>query len=103
MKSYLVLLTNKTNKENKKMKIYAIRDSKAGAFRLPFFQTTDGVAARQFAMFINDPLGDKEVYNCPEDFDLYYIGEYNDANAVITSRLEDIRLVMAGGVAREQK
>lgn len=57
-------------------KIYSIRDSKAEVFNSPFFQKSHGEAERNFNTLVND---DKStVSNYPEDFDLFYIGDYDD-------------------------
>lgn len=58
------------------MKAYTIRDSKAETYGLPFFQATHGMAERSFRELVNDPQS--KVNKFPEDFDLYYIGEYDD-------------------------
>lgn len=57
-------------------RIYAIRDTKAECFHNPFYQATHGEAERAFRTAVND---DKTTINkYPEDFDLYYLGEYDD-------------------------
>lgn len=58
------------------LKAYSIRDSKSEVFHTPFFQKTHGEAERSFKKLTNDPSTDVNKY--PEDFDLYYIGEYDD-------------------------
>lgn len=57
-------------------KAYTIRDSKSEVFHTPFYAKTHGEAERNFAAVVND---DKTlVGQHPQDFDLFYIGEYND-------------------------
>lgn len=58
------------------LKMYTIRDAKIGAFRAPFFQNTHGEAERSFMTAVNDPQSQLHAY--PEDFDLYYLGDYDD-------------------------
>ena len=65
------------------MKIYTILDSKAGAFNLPFFQKTHGEAERNFNALVNDNKSLVSQY--PEDFDLYYLGEYDDETGTFKS------------------
>lgn len=57
-------------------KIYSIRDQKAEYFTQPFFKKTHGEAERDFTMLVNDEKS--QINKFPEDFDLYYIGDYDD-------------------------
>ena len=59
-----------------RLKAFSIRDAKAEVFNTPFFQKTHGEAERSFRTGINDQTTSLNKY--PEDFDLYYIGEYDD-------------------------
>lgn len=57
-------------------KMFSIRDQKTEVFNTPFFNHTHGEAERNFRSLVND---DKSmIHNNPEDFDLYYLGEYDD-------------------------
>lgn len=58
------------------LKIYSIRDSKTQTFNTPFYQKTHGEAERNFSKAVTDSKTTISQY--PEDFDLYYLGEYND-------------------------
>ncbi|MEM2002680.1 MAG: hypothetical protein QXT77_08560 [Candidatus Methanomethylicaceae archaeon] len=58
------------------LKIYSIRDSKTEVFNVPFFNKTHGEAERNFRELVNDEKSRLSKY--PEDFDLYYLGEYDD-------------------------
>jgi len=64
-------------------KMYSIRDAKAEAFHNPFFKVTHGEAERDFATAVNDEKTTLNQY--PDDFDLYYLGEYNDNSGKLTS------------------
>lgn len=58
------------------LKIYSLRDSKSEIFNAPFYKQTHGEAERDFRSLVND---DKSmVHKYPEDFDLYYLGDYDD-------------------------
>lgn len=59
-----------------KLKAYCIRDSKAEVFNTPFFQKTHGEAERSFKTLATD--GTSMVSKYPTDYDLYYLGEYDD-------------------------
>nr|QJB19888.1 MAG: nonstructural protein [Microvirus sp.] len=64
-------------------KVFAIRDSKAEFFNQPFFQKTHGEAERNFKSLVKD---DKSMIGkYPEDYDLYFIGEYDDQKGVLKS------------------
>jgi hypothetical protein len=59
-----------------KLKMFSIRDQKCEIFNTPFFQKTHGEAERSFTTAVND---NKTQFNAfPEDYDLYYLGEYDD-------------------------
>lgn len=59
-----------------KLRIYSIYDQKSEVFNTPFFQQTHGEAERSFRSAVND---EKTLFSkYPEDYDLYYIGDYDD-------------------------
>jgi len=58
------------------LKMYSIRDAKAGIFHKPFYQVTHGEAERSFRTTCSEKQS--MMWQYPEDFDLYYVGEYND-------------------------
>lgn len=59
-----------------KSKAYAIYDSKARVYTVPFFCQNDEVAGRNFASAVNDHNTQFGKY--PEDFSLHCIGSYDD-------------------------
>ncbi|MGE0175404.1 MAG: phage ORF5 protein [Oligoflexales bacterium] len=63
------------------LKVYSIRDSKAQVFHPPFFQKTHGEAERSFKELANDNKNFIGKY--PEDYDLYYLGEYDDNGGLL--------------------
>lgn len=58
------------------LKAFTIRDSKAEYFHPPFFQKTHGEAERSFKQLANDQKS--TIWQFPEDYDLYFLGEYDD-------------------------
>lgn len=67
------------------LKIFSIRDAKCETFNTPFYQKTHGEAERNFHKLVQD---DKSTINqFPEDYDLYYLGEYDD-NTGLTKGLD---------------
>lgn len=66
------------------LKMFSVRDSKGEKFHPPFFKSTHGEAERDFAQMVRD---EKSLANkFPEDFDLYYIGLYDD----LTGKMETL-------------
>lgn len=63
-------------------KIYSVRDAKAEVFGYPFYKKTHGEAERDFNTLCNDPKS--TVFNFPDDFDLYYVGSYDDDTGKLT-------------------
>lgn len=64
-------------------KMFAIRDSKGEFFNTPFFQKTHGEAERSFKTLVSDERSNISKY--PEDFDLYYLGEYDDQTGTVSA------------------
>ena len=58
------------------LKAFTIRDQKSEVYNTPFFQKTHGEAERSFRTAVNDDQTQLSKY--PEDYDLYYLGEYDD-------------------------
>lgn len=58
------------------LKVFSIRDSKGEIFHQPFFNKSHGEAERNFRELTNDQKSMISKY--PEDFDLYYLGTYDD-------------------------
>lgn len=57
-------------------KVFSIRDAKAEFFNSPFLQKTEGEAERTFTSLVND--NQSTLSKHPEDYDLYFVGEYDD-------------------------
>jgi len=62
-------------------RVYSIRDAKAEVFNQPWFAKTHGEAERNFAQLSRDSKS--MVAQFPEDYDLYYIGTYDDQTGLI--------------------
>lgn len=58
--------------------VYSIRDRAADVFGQPFFLPTNGVAIRVFSDEVNRADGNNNLNKHPEDFDLYYLGSFDD-------------------------
>jgi len=65
------------------LKIYSIRDSKGEIFHPPFYQKSHGEAERSFRELTRDEKSFIAKY--PDDYDLYYLGEYDDQKGTFNS------------------
>lgn len=63
------------------LKMYSIRDSKGGVYHRPFYKAHEAEAERDFKTGVNDEKSTMYLY--PEDYDLYYVGEYDDETGTI--------------------
>lgn len=61
-----------------KLVIVSIKDRAADAFGRPAYVATEGVAIRQFMDEINRGDTESQIYQHPDDFDLYYLGTFDD-------------------------
>ncbi|AXH75519.1 MAG: nonstructural protein [Microviridae sp.] len=62
--------------------MFTVYDSKAQAFGNPFFMENKSTAIRAFTFAANDKNSDIGRY--PSDFQLYYLGQFNDEDASLT-------------------
>lgn len=62
-------------------KIFTVYDHKAKVFAQPFFSPQKGAAIRVFADTVNEP--DHPFNRHPEDYVLFYLGDYDDSVARI--------------------
>lgn len=60
-------------------KVLAIRDRAIDAYGQPFFSASVGGAIRSFSDEINRAAENNQLNKHPEDFDLYLLGEFDDA------------------------
>lgn len=81
-------------------KMFSIRDSKAEIYGNPFFQKSHGEAERNFKTLTNDGLSTVNKY--PEDFDLYYLGMYDDQTGK-TETLDTPQHVVKATALKETK
>jgi hypothetical protein len=65
--------------------ICTVYDRAAETYGRPMFVPSIGVAIRSFTDEINRNHGDNQLFNHPDDFDLYELGEYDDQTSRITT------------------
>lgn len=76
-------------------KICAVYDRVAQIFGVPNFTNSKGSTIRAFADMVNKAEENNQFYQHPDDYDLYYLGEFDDASAVFT--MEDHPELLARG------
>jgi len=74
---------------------YSVRDLKAAAFAPPFFLGRDEVAVRTFSDALADPGHPMAAH--PEDYQLFYLGEFNDETGRLTGADAPVFLVNGNG------
>lgn len=62
------------------MEMFAVKDKKADQFFQPIYVIHRAQAVRQFSTAVQKGEGDMHLY--PDDFDLYYIGTYDQQTAI---------------------
>lgn len=62
--------------------VFALKDRAANVFGQPMFSTSKGGQVRALGDEINRADEKNPLYMHAEDFDLYFLGEYDDASAM---------------------
>jgi len=75
--------------------ICTVKDRAADAFGRPMFVPSTGVAIRSFSDEINRNNAENQLYNHPDDFDLYELGQFDD-NTGLFSLHEQPKLLSLG-------
>ena len=75
--------------------ICTVKDRAADAYGRPMFVPSAGVAIRSFSDEINRDNPDNQLFNHPDDFDLYELGEFDD-NTGLFSLHEQPKLLSLG-------
>lgn len=68
------------------MKLYSVKDVKAASYFRPFPSVNDQVAIRDLKTLVN--TNESEVAKYPEDYELWFLGEFDEKTGVITSDLK---------------
>ncbi|QXP08310.1 MAG: nonstructural protein [Arizlama microvirus] len=72
--------------------LYSIYDEKACFFQFPFPAKTRSEAVRMVTDALNTP--DTLIAKHPEDFSLYELGTFNDADGVYTPRSQNYHICL---------
>lgn len=70
-----------------KIGLYAVKDTKVGAFMPPFVARARGEAVRSFQAAIQD--GTHAFAKFPADYELWQVGEFDDAHGELMPRVPD--------------
>ena len=78
-----------------KLIVCSVKDRAADAFGRPMFVPSQGVAIRSFSDELNRNDPENQLYNHPDDFDLYDFGTFDDNldNSIYTNYLSFSLLV----------
>lgn len=77
-----------------KYRAFSIFDAKAAAFAQPFYAANNAVAIRMFQQVVNDR--DTVISQHPEDFSLFCVGEFNDADGEFSPCPDQSRAIVNG-------
>ena len=80
--------------------IVSVKDSAAEAFGRPMYLQSIGVAIRSFTDEVNREDKDNQLFNHPDDFDLYELGVFDDSigkyelreNPTVIVRGKDVKI-----------
>lgn len=76
--------------------IFVVHDTKAGVFGQPFYAENISVAMRSFRYAANDK--NTEIGKYPSDFNLYHLGNYDDATAKFQLQDSPVHLAIASSL-----
>jgi len=68
-----------------KLTVCAVRDRAIDTYANPFFVRALGEAIRSFTDEVNRAAQDNQLYQHPEDFDLYELGIYDNEDGTFIS------------------
>lgn len=77
-----------------KLQAFAIRDVQVGLYNRPYFMISKGQAIRSFTDEINRPSDENPMYKHPSDYELFYLGEYDEASGTFITLQPE--LVLSG-------
>lgn len=78
--------------------VYAIRDVKVG-YGAPVLRENDALVMRDFSMLVNSS---GVHHDCPKDFSLYRIGEYDAEHGVLISEVPPTLICEAMDVMKKE-
>lgn len=82
------------------IQVYAVYDSKARAFCLPFYAPVEAVAVRNFSAGANDAT--LSLCKHAEDFTLFHIGSFDDSTGELVRLSQHVNLGLAANFKERQ-
>lgn len=79
------------------MKIFSVYDKKARIYDRPFSVPSDAHAARSFQQEVNRADENNMLYQYPDDYTLYHIGDFDTEVGKITPQYN---LILEGSAAK---
>lgn len=64
-----------------KLAIISVRDIVANAYHTPTYHQNKGTALRSFGQEVNRADDNNSIYKFPDDYELMYLGTFDDQNA----------------------
>lgn len=80
------------------LEVFSVYDKAVNAYMQPFYARSKGEAIRSFTELVNDKSTNPGKY--PTDFDLMYLGQYDD-NSALFSGSGPVRVLAATEVLRD--
>lgn len=84
-----------------KLQVYAVYDSAVGAYMAPFYARQKGEAIRGFTDLANDEK--TNVARHPSQFSLFFLGEFDDTNGLLSAAVAPERVVGAHEVRSQEE
>ena len=75
------------------MKMYALKDVKAGTFMNPWPESGDPQAIRNLTSAVNGDTG-QQISQFAEDFDMYYLGEFDQDTGLFLQGNEEPKFII---------
>jgi hypothetical protein len=72
-----------------RLKIFAVRDRATVQFSTPMFLVSEGQAIRSFTDEVNRNEKDSQLYAHPDDFDLYWMGDFDSDTGIFETRVPE--------------
>lgn len=69
--------------------MFCVRDRATVQFGTPMFLVSSGQAIRSFTDEVNRSAPDNQLFNHPDDFDLYTLGEWDTDTGLFDSKVPE--------------
>jgi hypothetical protein len=83
------------------LNMYSVHDVKSGVFSGPQVFVNEGVAMRAYEREFNNPQ--HMVYHYPEDYRIYEVGEWHDANGIVVPKATPKMVIEVKDLVKKEK